>query len=262
MKINFFKYQGTGNDFIMLDNMNGGYEHISIDAIQFLCDRKMGIGADGFIKLSSCDDALFEVEYFNADGSQSFCGNGARCSIAFAQRIGIIRDFKTLISFRAIDGLHQGSIESSGIVNLEMLPVDSFSLDGEDYVINTGSPHYVRLINQNDFDIVDFGKKIRFSEKYAKEGINVNSLRVLDDQSIEVQTYERGVEDETLSCGTGVTACALAYIDQSKSDLGEVQVRTKGGDLKVNCVKLDNGGFNQIWLSGPATFVYCGSIEI
>ncbi|MFT6984190.1 MAG: diaminopimelate epimerase [Crocinitomicaceae bacterium] len=258
MKLNFSKYQGTGNDFIMIDNINGDSDALTISQIQFLCDRKIGIGADGLIKISSHSDFDFEVEYYNADGTQSFCGNGARCSVSFAKSLGLLDD-KT--SFMAIDGPHVASINNEGIVRLEMLSVDGITSDRNDYIVDTGSPHFVRIVaNSDETEIVEFGKSIRYSERFREEGINVNLVRYAGKNEINVETYERGVEDETLSCGTGVTAAALVYM-VFDTDSKFVDVSTKGGVLKVEATQTKNG-FENIWLSGPALKVYDGSIII
>lgn len=257
MIVRFSKYQGTGNDFVMLDNMNGQYDTIGIKEIQLLCDRKMGIGADGLIKISQHNDFDFEVEYFNADGSQSFCGNGARCSVAFAKSLNIIGSHA---NFQAIDGAHSASIEN-GIIRLEMLPVERIKNIDQDYFLDTGSPHYIHILDKNEkLDIVEFGKKIRYSERYKIKGVNVNTIQPISEDKIRVETYERGVEDETLSCGTGVTACALLMIGKNDK-LGQILVETKGGELKVEAKKNGNG-FNDIWLSGPAIKVFDGSIDV
>lgn len=257
MKVHFSKYQGTGNDFVLLDNMNGQYDTIGIAEIQMLCNRKMGVGADGLIKISAHNDFDFEVEYFNADGSQSFCGNGARCSVAFANTLNIIG---SNANFLAIDGAHSASIEN-GIIRLEMLPVKGIEKVEQDYFVETGSPHYVRILEDNkNVDIVELGKKIRYSEKYKIQGVNVNTINILQTDKIRVATYERGVEDETLSCGTGVTACALLMMNKNEG-LNEVFVETKGGNLKVEAKK-EGSGFKDIWLSGPAIKVFDGSIDV
>jgi diaminopimelate epimerase len=197
------------------------------------------------------------VDYFNADGSQSFCGNGARCSTAYAKEIGLI---ESATQFNAIDGIHRAEI-AEGIVRLEMLDVDSIDRIDNDYFVDTGSPHYVHLKDENAEGIVEYGKSIRYSERYEKEGVNVNYLTQKSKGSIQVETYERGVEDETLSCGTGVTACGLIQI-ANNPDLNRVEVETKGGHLSVEAKADGNGGFHDIWLSGPATRVFHGSIEI
>lgn len=257
MKINFTKYQGTGNDFVMLDNLSGKYDSLSIAQIQFLCDRKLGIGADGLIKISKDDSADFYVDYFNADGTQSFCGNGARCSAAFAKELGLI---ESSTRFNAIDGFHKAEIEGN-LVRLEMLDVDKIDRINGDYFVETGSPHYVHLTLNNDVDIVTYGKSIRYSERFEKEGVNVNYLIEKSNSSIQVETYERGVEDETLSCGTGVTACGLIQM-ANNTDINRVEVETKGGHLSVEAQADGNGGFKDIWLSGPATKVFHGDIDI
>lgn len=258
--IQFYKYQGTGNDFVMLDNMDGKYDTLSITDIQLLCNRKLGVGADGLIKLSSKEGYDFEVEYYNSDGTQSFCGNGARCSVAFASELGLIQ---SETSFYAIDGDHKAIIKN-GIVELEMKPVSTVSMDGESYVIDTGSPHFISLTEDIDnADIVSFGRQIRYNDKYKAEGINVNQMEKSGEREITVKTYERGVEDETLSCGTGVTACALAFKIRNNIGEGEIVVNTEGGELKVRSGAYHEGeGFNDIWLCGPAKKVFDGTIEI
>lgn len=262
MDLNFTKYQGTGNDFVMLDNLSSEYNDLSVEQIRFLCNRKLGVGADGLIKISAHDEYDFEVEYYNADGSQSFCGNGARCSVAFAKTLGIIESETT---FLAIDGVHKAEVSEDGIVKLEMLKVEAFMQLNDDYITETGSPHYVRFYEEGDkVDIVSFGKSIRYSEMFNKDGINVNAVFVEGDNEIRVLTYERGVEDETLSCGTGVTACALAYIYRTeKGTDAPISVHTKGGDLSVKVGQFKKGaGFDDIWLSGPAKKVFDGRIVI
>ena len=256
MKFSFVKYQGTGNDFVMLDNMDGKYNAMTIAQIQAICDRKMGIGADGLIKISKHPDCDFEVEYYNSDGSQSFCGNGARCSVAFAKELGIV-DKKAV--FLAIDGVHNAFIDGETF-GIEMLPVEAINRDGDDYVLDTGSPHYIRLTDKA-LDIVELGKQIRYSDKYATKGINVNTMQSAGKGVIDVATYERGVEDETLSCGTGVTACALVYYHLHPEQKEAVQVNTKGGILAVSAER-NYEGFNNIWLSGPAKRVFDGVIEL
>lgn len=259
MEISFFKYQGAGNDFIMLDNLSGVYDSLSIRDIEFLCNRKMGVGADGLIKLSHSDKLDFNVEYFNADGSQSFCGNGARCAVAFAASLNL---FKQETSFDAIDGRHKAKL-INGLVRLEMLDVEDFSESNGDYILDTGSPHYVHFSNDKEtLNIVDYGKSIRYNQTFKKHGINVNVVKILSTDKISVETYERGVEDETLSCGTGVTACALMFMNVNNL-LGEskVFVQTKGGSLEVEA-KFSNNQFSSIWLTGPADYVYNGKIVL
>lgn len=242
----------------MLDNMSGNFDSLTVDQIRFLCDRKMGVGADGLIKLSADDSADFYVDYYNADGTQSFCGNGARCSTAFAKEIGLI---ETSTRFNAIDGFHNAEINDDNIVRLEMSNVTKIDQLGEDFFVETGSPHYVHFKYENDSDIVTYGKSIRYSEQFSKEGVNVNYLIEKSKSEIRVETYERGVEDETLSCGTGVTACGLIQLAKY-TDLSRINIETKGGNLSVEAIADGHGGFNTIWLIGPAISVFNGLIEI
>lgn len=257
MNIKFYKYQGTGNDFVMIDNLSGEFDSITLSQIQLLCDRKFGIGADGLIFLKKSLSTDFEMDYFNADGSKSFCGNGARCSVRFARDLGII-DNKT--TFEAIDGVHTATIDENQVV-LDMSPVSSVEEINGDYFINTGSPHYMRIEEVKKEDIISFGKEIRYSEKYRTAGTNVNLIYKTAKNKIDVQTYERGVEDETLSCGTGVTACALLvqYIDKTNDP---IEITTKGGVLKVSSSGFNGRGFEDIKLEGPTTFVFEGEINV
>ncbi len=260
MKISFSKYQGTGNDFVMLDNLNGQYDSLTIPQIQLICDRRFGVGSDGLIKINSHNSSDFEVEYFNSDGSKSFCGNGARCSVAFAETLGVnVSD----TSFLGIDGLHKAS-KNQDVISLEMGDVSEIRKIENDFVIYTGSPHYIRFIDAiNDLDIVQFGKKVRYSEEFKNEGINVNLVEIVDANNLIVNTYERGVEDETLSCGTGVTACVLAFAYQTQL-LGEhkVSVKVKGGNLSVFFNQETLGKFTTIHLIGPGQFVFSGEINV
>ena len=260
MKISFSKYQGTGNDFVMLDNLNGQYDSLTIPQIQLICDRRFGIGSDGLIKINSHNSSDFEVEYFNSDGSKSFCGNGARCSVAFAETLGVnVSD----TSFLGIDGLHKAS-KNQDVISLEMGDVSEITKIENDFVIYTGSPHYIRFIDAiNDLDIVQFGKQVRYSEEFKNDGINVNLVEIVDANNLIVNTYERGVEDETLSCGTGVTACVLAFAYQTQL-LGEhkVSVKVKGGNLSVFFNQETLGKFTTIHLIGPGQFVFSGEINV
>ncbi len=260
-EISFYKYQGTGNDFVMIDQRDNQFlNRNDTQIIQSLCDRKFGIGADGLILLQNLDGYDFEMVYFNADGKEStMCGNGGRCIVAFAKFLGIIN---STCNFMAIDGAHIAEINNKGIVSLKMSDVNNIEI-GEDYfVLNTGSPHYVIFVEDlTDINVVESGEVIRYNDRFRKEGINVNFVeRVMD--GIEVATYERGVEDETLSCGTGVTAAAIAWhLSQGKMIGSEIAVKTKGGDLKV---KLEPGSdnYHNIWLCGPAVNVFKGTIQI
>jgi diaminopimelate epimerase len=256
MEISFYKYQGTGNDFVMFDDRSNLFPEKDLSLIQKLCDRKFGIGSDGLILIRNKEGFDFEMVYFNADGSQSMCGNGARCAVAFSKFLGIIGD-KT--NFYAIDGPHQATIVGSD-VELGMSPVLSLANVGQDFFVDTGSPHHVRFVeNVELYPVFDEGIKIRNSEWYLPKGTNVNFVTPLGSDQIQVRTYERGVENETLSCGTGVTACALVYGNQK--DINEVKIKTLGGNLKVRFDKKSDGSFHSIQLIGPAKQVFEGRFE-
>ena len=262
MKTEFYKYQGTGNDFIIIDNRTSRLI-LEENVVKSLCDRRFGIGADGLILLHNMSDYDFEMVYFNSDGREStMCGNGGRCIAAFAHRLGLIKD-KT--SFWAIDQEHNAEIisvnENTIIVKLSLHDITEIHHRENDYVIDTGSPHYIRFTDDADrVDLVAEARKIRYNHEFKHEGINVNFVQINDDH-IFVRTYERGVEDETLSCGTGVVASALAYAVRSNTDNTKVNVRTRGGELNVSFKKIHHS-FNDVWLEGPATFVFKGEIEL
>jgi diaminopimelate epimerase len=260
MKIDFAKYQATGNDFVMLNNLDGKYDNLSIDQVKNACDRRFGIGADGLIKLNAHNQFAFEADYYNSDGSKSFCGNGARAAVAFAQSLGIIDQD---VTFLAIDGVHRAWFEGTRIV-VEMQDVTELNKIEDAYVLDTGSPHYVAFVNDlNQFSIVQKGREIRYSDLFAAEGINVNLVQQLSSDTLIIETYERGVEDETLSCGTGATACALAFavINKLKGE-NTVNVKVKGGLLTIKFNQNSDGKFTDIRLSGPAEFVFKGEIAV
>ena len=253
MIIEFYKYQGTGNDFIMIDDREKEFDLTDNDLIAALCERRMGIGADGLILLREHDTLDFEMIYFNADGKQSsMCGNGGRCIIAFAQMLEMIEDETT---FMAIDGEHKGRLMDDGIY-LQMQDVKKIEGVGDGLVLNTGSPHYIEMVDDLDnLDVNKEGRKIRNSAPFKKEGINVNF--VLDANELQLRTYERGVEAETLSCGTGVVATAIAMHYANCIEETLVNVKTKGGELTVSFEEF-NGGYRNIWLSGEASMVFAG----
>ncbi len=258
MKHTFFKYQGTGNDFVMIDNRQNIFDKNNTKLIAHLCDRRFGIGADGLILLENDELSDFKMVYFNADGNQSsMCGNGGRCIVHFANYLGIINYEAT---FMAIDGLHKAKIVGNEI-HLKMQDVLSVEKH-QDYVfLNTGSPHHIELCqNVNQLNVKEEGSKIRYSDLYNEAGSNVNFTEKIDPSTFKVRTYERGVEDETLSCGTGVTAVALAmhYIGETEKNV--LTIDTKGGALNVS-FKQNNDAYKNIWLIGPATQVYKGEIE-
>ena len=258
MTYTFYKYQGTGNDFVMIDNRQKKINKNDTKLINFLCDRRFGIGADGLILLENHDTLDFKMVYFNADGNESsMCGNGGRCLVAFAKFLGVIDNKAT---FEAIDGLHHAIIEDD-IVKLQMQDVDNVEKFESHVFLNTGSPHHVQFESDlENFDIKNDGAKIRYGAPYNEAGSNVNFVKKLNDDAFAVRTYERGVEDETLSCGTGVTAVALAmnYIGETEKNL--ITLKTEGGDLQVSFDK-ENDSYKNVWLIGPAKQVFKGEIE-
>jgi len=256
-KIPFHKYEGTGNDFVMVDQRQLQYLTRQDTAlIERMCDRRFGIGADGLILLQSIEGYDFEMVYFNSDGREStMCGNGGRCIAAFAHSLGVVGEH---CRFLAIDGPHEANINADW-VELKMGDVTDVEIGDGSFILNTGSPHYVVFVEDlSDMNIVESGQVIRYSDRFRGEGINVNFVEKTT-EGIEVATYERGVEDETLSCGTGVTAAAISFSLLSPDlNLGEVGVSTKGGKLKVRFEKKADGGFENIWLCGPARRVFEG----
>jgi diaminopimelate epimerase len=260
MTIHFYKYQGTGNDFVIIDNRDGKYNNLSRDQVRDLCDRRFGIGADGLMLLNAHGHLDFEMKYYNSDGGEStMCGNGGRCLVKFANDIGI---YRSTYRFTAIDGLHEAEIEDDGEVSLKMNDVQQVQMDRGHYILNTGSPHYVEFCNDiRQIDVVRKGREIRYSKEFAQEGINVNFVEQLSQaDEIIVRTYERGVEDETYSCGTGVTAAALVC-HHNDSGFNRVEVQTKGGNLSVEYDK-HGDAYTDIWLSGPAVKVFEGDIVL
>ena len=260
MLLQFSKYQGTGNDFIIIDNRDETIE-LSTEQIKFLCDRRFGIGADGLMLLQLSKGVDFEMKYFNADGNEgSMCGNGGRCLVQFAYDNGIQ---KSDYLFIAIDGPHEAKFGEKKWVELKMKDVDEVQIRKHgDFVLNTGSPHFITPVQDVlSTDVVKNGKAIRYNKEFEAQGINVNFVQAIDADSIMVRTYERGVEDETLSCGTGVTASALVFAHNEKG-FNRKNVKTLGGFLAVEFEKINDSSFQNIWLCGPATFVFKGQIDV
>jgi len=260
LRVHFNKYQGTGNDFIIIDNRHKSLTFGKKKIVK-LCDRRLGIGSDGLILIENDEKAEFYMDFYNPDASQSFCGNGSRCAVAFAIQMGWVGEN---CEFRAIDGFHKAKRNGESI-HISLADVIAYEKRGEDYIINTGSPHYIRMVeNANDIMIIKEARDIRYNESFRKDGINVNFVETIsfkkESPCIKMRTYERGVEDETLSCGTGVTAAAIAMsIEQDWNE--SVNVSTKGGELQVTFEK-EKDHFSNIWLSGPAIKVFDGSIDV
>jgi len=258
MEISFYKYQGAGNDFILIKDLNNEI-YLTTKQINFLCDRHFGIGSDGLILLQSDKKSDFYMKYYNSDGNEStMCGNGGRCIVRFASDLKLINEKTT---FFAIDGLHHANVNDETI-QLQMIDVEEVNLFNEDYVLNTGSPHYIQFVsNLKDFNVFESGKNIRYSEKFKSEGINVNFVEEIEPNYLFVRTYERGVEDETLACGTGITAATLAYASKNNLDFNTIKIKSLGGNLNVSFEKAANS-FKNIWLEGEAKFVFSGEISI
>lgn len=257
MQTKFYKYQGTGNDFILFDNRSLTFNKDNTKRIQALCDRKFGIGSDGLMLLESHNDMDFKLVFYNPDASQSFCGNGTRCAVTLANKLGMIGSKGTI---EATDGIHDVTIDKNG-VGVHMRDVSEIRTYGNDLWLNTGSPHYIVFVDDvNKVDVVVEGRKIRYAEPWAQAGTNVNFVEV-DNEGLKIRTYERGVENETLSCGTGVTAAAIAAHYTGKISTNNIKVTTLGGDLKVD-LKKEGSGYANIWLKGPAVEVFEGLVNL
>lgn len=259
MKISCYKYQGTGNDFVLLDNRDNSIL-LSTEQIKWLCDRRFGVGADGLMLLELAPNVDFKMVYYNSDGNESsMCGNGGRCITAFAKHIGVIENEAKFI---AIDGLHEAKI-SEDWVSLKMNDVRKIEVGNDYFYLNTGSPHYVKFVSDvESLDVYAEGKKIRYNTRFEAEGTNVNFIEKKENE-LFVRTYERGVENETLSCGTGVTAAALvAAIGGVSTTKNNCVIKTLGGNLNVKFEKVLENTFYNIWLEGPAAFVFKTEIEL
>jgi len=259
MLINFYKYHGTGNDFIILDAREQDLP-LTEEQIRSFCHRRFGIGADGLMIYKNRDGYDFEMRYFNADGKEgSMCGNGGRCIIKYAYSIGLHKEY---YHFIAADGEHEAEIDINGWIRLKMNDVSKVTLERTDYILNTGSPHFVKFVNDLDqYRVTEEGREIRNNEVFRDEGINVNFVETVNDHTIFVRTYERGVEEETWSCGTGVTASALVAA-HNETGFNQVDVQTLGGKLSVEFERISDSVYKNIWLCGPAQFVFEGKIRI
>lgn len=259
MNLEFYKYQGCGNDFVIIDNRSQIFDKPNTKLINFLCNRRFGIGADGLICLENAEGFDFKMVYFNADGNESsMCGNGGRCIVAFAKYLNIL---KNKAHFTAIDGAHKAEIEDD-IVSLGMQDISDILVTDTHLFLDSGSPHHVTFVDDvESVDVKSEGSKIRYGAPYFKEGSNVNFVTQIEGNTFKVRTYERGVEDETLSCGTGVTAVAIAIHKTGKTTKNTVNLETRGGNLNVS-FKSEKGVYTDIYLKGPAIQVYKGLITI
>lgn len=256
MEITFHKYQGTGNDFVMVDNRSLQFPKNDTELVAHLCDRRFGIGGDGLLLLEDDPYHDFRMVYYNSDGNLgSMCGNGGRCLVAFARNLGVVED---TASFIASDGPHYATV-FDGLISLQMKDVDEVNIQSDYVFLDTGSPHHIEIVEDLEhFDVYGKGKAIRYGELYGQKGSNVNFVKPEADGSFSVRTYERGVEDETLSCGTGVTAVAIAMFKLGKTTSDRVKLNVQGGKLAVSFTH-ENGKFTDVFLNGPAEHVFKGT---
>lgn len=257
MKCNFYKYQGAGNDFVMIDNREWSFPKNNNQMVKKLCDRRFGIGGDGLILLEPSEKYDFKMVYFNADGNEgSMCGNGGRCIVRFAEQLGVIDKTTT---FEATDGLHYATLNKESVC-LKMTDVDEVTTNESFSFLNTGSPHHVEFHNDiKSINVKEVGSKIRYGAPYFEEGTNVNFAKQIDSKTFEVRTYERGVEDETLACGTGATAVAIAAYEAKKTTDNNLVINVLGGSLHISFVKKEHR-YTEVFLSGIAKFVFKGTI--
>ena len=256
MIIEFYKYHGTGNDFVLIDNRSLFFDKNNIELISKICSRHTGVGADGLILLENDNHYDFKMIYFNSDGKQtSMCGNGGRCVISFAKKLNIINDN---VTFLAIDGLHEGIINED-IIKIKMIKVSNIDEAHNGCLLDTGSPHFVKFCSSvNNINVFDSGRELRNNKEISEDGVNVNFTEIIDNTSIKVRTYERGVENETLSCGTGVIASVLSAHSKGLVDSNRIKITTLGGELFVS---FDfKNVYDNIWLEGPAIEVFKGQI--
>ncbi len=259
MEFEFQKYHGAGNDFILISDDSKKFPTTDSNKIRFLCNRKFGIGADGLIIIRKHEKFDFEMFYFNSDGIEgSLCGNGSRCAVAFGINNGFLD--KNVV-FKAVDGVHYAKAESNNIFSISFENLKSIKRNLDSLFLNTGSPHHVELVqNLDNINVKEKGSLIRYGAKYKKEGVNVNFMKIMGANKIKLRTYERGVEDETLSCGTGAVASSIAAHFLKLIKVDEIKVETLGGTLEVK-FKFDSGLYEDIYLKGPAKKIFSGKIK-
>lgn len=261
MLIDFHKYHGAGNDFIIIDARKSDQKAFTQAIVRQFCHRHFGIGGDGLILLQSSDIADFHMKYFNADGKEgTMCGNGGRCISAFAKDSGIVKESE--IEFTGIDGMHRAVFRDNGEVSLKMTDVSEIRNLDDGYFLDTGSPHFVTFVDSvREIDVNNTGRKLRHDNRFGPDGANINFISSQSDR-IDIRTFERGVENETLACGTGCVAAAISAQFHSKSDNFSFILNAEGGVLRVDFEVNNNGNYQNIWLTGPARFVFRGSIII
>ncbi len=260
MQLEFYKYQGTGNDFVMIDNRSNTFPKENTQLVAHLCDRRFGIGADGLILLDTDATSDFRMVYYNSDGNlSSMCGNGGRCLVAFAKKLNVIQNETT---FLATDGLHYATVGADGIVSLQMIDVAEIKNTQDYSFLNTGSPHHVQIVEDlQHFNVKENGAAIRYGNLYGQAGSNINFVKKIDETTFSLRTYERGVEDETLACGTGATAVAIAMNATGQTNSNEINLNVEGGKLAVS-FDIEDGKYTNVFLKGPAEFVFKGTIQI
>ncbi|MBN2697666.1 MAG: diaminopimelate epimerase [Bacteroidales bacterium] len=262
MHLDFSKYHGTGNDFIMVDGRDRDLSFLNGETIRILCHRRFGIGADGLILLMKSDAGPdFRMRYFNADGNEAtMCGNGGRCIAAFAHDLGIISGDTV---FESIDGIHEASILPDQRIRLKLNDVNDVRVLEDGYFVDTGSPHFVKFVEQIDaIPVYARGRQIRSEERFKPGGVNVNFAETVQGTNrVRVRTFERGVEDETLSCGTGVTASAISSYLHNKSKETDYLIITRGGELEVSFRAGSEKIFTDIFLTGPVAHVFDGTLK-
>ena len=255
MKIKFEKYESGGNDFVLIDNRNKLYD-LNSDKIKKICTRNFGVGSDGLIILKNSKIADFKMIYYNSDGqSSSLCGNGTRCLFSFTLSLGII---EKIAKIETSEGIYIATISSRNLVSLKMRNIDDVFLFDNKAYLNSGSPHHIEMIEDlNKISVKKLGSSIRFSSRYSPNGTNVNFFKKINDKKFEIRTYERGVEDETLSCGTGATAVAIAVHAMGLTTQSEITIQTRGGELIIS-FEVSETGYKNICLEGPTRFVFKG----
>lgn len=261
MLIRFDKYHGAGNDFIMIDQRKKDISQFSEKIVSQLCHRQFGIGADGLILLTDSNNADFRMIYFNSDGREgTMCGNGGRCITAFARNLGIIQ--KDTV-FEGIDGLHNAEVLDNENYKLKMIDVPEVYTMKDGHYLNTGSDHFVtQKTDIQNIDINKLGRELRYEDRFGETGTNVNFIEIVSNNELNIRTYERGVENETLACGTGSVAAAISAFLSQKTDKTSYHIHAPGGNLVVDFEYNVNEGFKNIWLSGPAKNVFSGTIKI
>ncbi len=258
--IEFYKYQGTGNDFVLVDNRKGSFDGDNNELIAALCHRRFGIGADGLMLLEASDKNSFTMRYYNSDGGEAtMCGNGGRCIAAFAVHRGVVPE-NAYFSFDAVDGVHEAFVDGD-MVSLKMIDVPGYEEKQDGLFLDTGSPHFIKFVDNPDaVDVFNEGSFWRNHDVFAPGGTNVNFVGNPDGKEVAMRTFERGVEDETWSCGTGAVASAIAtYIRSGAGKCFDMKV--PGGKLTVNFDVVESGGFENVWLKGPAKYVFSGQID-